>query len=71
MDYGTQVRVMRAVRGKTQIELADIIGISNKQLGWIENNRMLPTPDLAAAIREALAWPDNADEAFALLETAN
>jgi transcriptional regulator with XRE-family HTH domain len=68
MDYGRKVRVMRAARGLAQTDLAFISGVSNYYLSLIETGKMLPTEEWDAAIRLALGWPVNADEAFAILE---
>jgi len=68
---GKQLRLMRAWRAMTQAELENATGIDAAIISKIEGGYVLPTPEIEAAIREALAWPDNADEAFALLETAN
>lgn len=61
MDFGTKIRAMRAIRRRSQIELADITGVPNFTLSLIENGRMLPTENTERAIRIALDWTDEID----------
>jgi transcriptional regulator with XRE-family HTH domain len=70
MDYGTQQRVMRAVRGVSQRELSTETGIPNSYLSEMETGRMLPSPEWRAQIKQALDWPpvDVADIAFDILD---
>ena len=63
-----QIKVMRELREVTQQELARQIGVSQAQMSNIESGYTEPTPEQIAAIKVALDWPDNADEAFAMLE---
>lgn len=69
MDFGRTVQVMRAVRGMTQRELADAAGVNRIVVWQIESGRMLPGSEIETAVKEALHWPENADEAFAILES--
>lgn len=68
MDFGSQMRVMRAARKLSQLELAQVTGIPNTYLSNIETGLALPNADWESRIRVALRWPPRADEAFALLE---
>jgi transcriptional regulator with XRE-family HTH domain len=43
--YGTFVRSVRTSRGLTQLERAEIAGISQPNLSAIENDRRMPTVD--------------------------
>ncbi len=68
MEFGRRLRMMRALRGIDQKELARRTGIPNWVLSNIETSKMLPTPETEAKVRDALHWPARADEAFATLE---
>jgi len=68
MRFGSQVRVMRAVRGMSQQELAAGSGVPSYTLSLIETGRTLPTPEMESAIKAALRWPADAETAFAILE---
>lgn len=68
MDFGTKVRVMRAVRQMTQGDLARASAIANFDLSRVETGKMLPSPQMERRIRLALRWPERAEEAFAILE---
>jgi len=68
MDIGPQIRVMRAVRGISQRELAQASGIVGRDLSLIETGKILPTARTEAAIKRGLRWPAQADVAFAILE---
>jgi DNA-binding XRE family transcriptional regulator len=67
MDFASKMRMMRAARGMTQRELAERADVSEYTIPWIENGRLLPSPEIEARIKAALDWPANADEAFAIL----
>jgi len=68
MDIGRQITVMRAVRGMSQKEMARVTGIPNYLISRMETGLVLPAPETDSRIREALRWPAQADEAFAILE---
>ena len=57
MDYGTKVRVMRAVRGLSQTDLADVSGVASYHLSLIESGKFLPGEEAARQIRISLGWP--------------
>lgn len=67
MDFAAQLRLMRAVRGMSQKELGEHAGIPSYTIPWIETGRLVPTKEYETRIREALHWPDNADQAFSIL----
>lgn len=71
MDFATQLRVMRAARGLSQIDLAQRVGIPSKYISDLETAKVLPNTDWESRIREALAWPADADTAFAILAGEN
>jgi len=67
MDYGTKVRVMRAARGISQIELGSKSGVANFMLSMIETGKFLPTPEMDGAIRDALCWTERDEAALEML----
>lgn len=67
MTFGHQVRVMRAIRGLTQADLADVVGCDRGILVHIEKSHLLPTDAMQDEIKAALRWPADADQAFAML----
>lgn len=67
---GDQIRMMRTLRGLSQQELGTRTGLSQFVISFIETNRANPTPEQLTAIKVALRWPENAAEAFAILEGA-
>jgi len=68
MDFGTQLRVMRAVRHMKQNDLAKAAGVPTAYISYLESGRMIPTPEQARSLKRALGWPSNAEVAFAILE---
>lgn len=57
MGFGALMRSIRAWRGMSQLELAEKTGIHRQQsISEIENGKMLPTPELAERIKQALDW---------------
>jgi len=70
MDYGKRLKVMRLVRDITGRDLEDQLGLPYAELSPIEQNRVLPTPELEQAIREALRWTEAEDRALDMLAGA-
>lgn len=70
MDFGTKLRMMRALRDLSQLRLSALTGIPNTYISHMEAGRMQPTPEWEADLRAALDWPADADEAFAILAGA-
>jgi transcriptional regulator with XRE-family HTH domain len=68
MEFSTKLRVMRAMRGMSQLELSKATGIPNTYLSDFETGKTLPTPDVETRIREALDWGADTEKAFAILE---
>jgi transcriptional regulator with XRE-family HTH domain len=66
-NFGTQLRVIRALRGITQRQLASVTRIPNSYLSEIESGHLVPGPDWQERIMTALAWPADADTAFEIL----
>lgn len=71
MDFGRKVRVMRVVRGLTQIELARKAEISKPYLAIIETGQVTPTEGFAKRLRDALDWTPEIEQAFVILEGQN
>lgn len=68
MTYGEQLRTLRATRNLSQAELAEKALTARVFISYLETGKMLPSPDLAVRLREALDWTELEDEAFALME---
>lgn len=71
MDFAIQMRVMRVARGLSQKELANLCGIPYGSISDIESGKTLPNTGWREKIEAALAWPENADVAFAILAGTN
>jgi transcriptional regulator with XRE-family HTH domain len=63
IKLGKTIRFLREQYGKSQIEAAKLLGISNVHLSNLENNKAYPSPDVAAKITSiwgvdlyVLAW---------------
>jgi len=67
MDFGVQLRTMRAVRGVSQLELARVVEIPNYHISLFESGNMLPSPGIVDRLRIALRWDQQADEGLRLL----
>jgi transcriptional regulator with XRE-family HTH domain len=70
MNFGTQLRVMRAARNMSQAKLAEMTGISSVYLSAYENGKSLPGPEAERALRKALQWTADVDAALAMLQEA-
>ena len=68
MEFGRKLRLLRVARGMSQIALGKLTGIPDSYISAIETGKLTPTPEWEARLRDALDWPANADEAFAILE---
>lgn len=68
MDFGHNLRTMRAARNLTQIELAEAAMTSQVFVSAIELGKMLPSPELESRLRKALGWNDLDDKALEMLE---
>jgi transcriptional regulator with XRE-family HTH domain len=64
---GRHIRIVMAARNMKQTDLSEVTGIASPIISLICNDRVSPTADQIQAIKEALAWPPNAEEAFAIL----
>jgi len=67
MDFAQNLKTMRAVRGLSQTELAEMAMTSRVFISHLETGKMLPSSDLKKRLREALNWTELEDEAFAIL----
>ncbi len=68
MEFGTKLRVMRVVRGLTQVELASLARISKPYVLLIESGKASPSEEYAAKLRSVLGWTPTTEEAFTILE---
>lgn len=57
MNYGKAIRVARAARGISQVELAHRTGLNNKYLSSIEAGRRAPSGDALSSLAKALDVP--------------
>ena len=64
---GRHIRIVMAARKMKQTELSKVTGIAPPIISLICNDKVSPTADQIQTIKEALAWPPNAEEAFAVL----
>ena len=67
MDFARRLRTIRAARGFTQIELADVAMTTQFFISAIEQGKMLPTPDLEKRLKKALGWTELEEKAFEIL----
>ena len=67
MKISKAIRVMRAIRGLTQVELGKRAGILRDDIWRIEQG-FQPPKDIEAKLKEALRWPEGAEEALDVLE---
>lgn len=54
MSYGRDVRIRRATQGLTQIDLANLLGVTTSYISKIENDHQLPSEFARARFREIL-----------------
>lgn len=67
MDFGRNLKTMRAMRNLSQAQLADMAMTSRVFISHIEVGKLVAPPDLEQRLRKALDWGDLEDEAFAIL----
>jgi transcriptional regulator with XRE-family HTH domain len=70
MDFGTGLRVVRAVRGMSQRQVREITGIDPRYLSEIETGKIFANPEWDARIRAALGWTPAVDAALEALVVA-
>ena len=70
IGIGQQIRGLRQFQGMTQRELGQEIGVSHAMISYIESGQAVPTDAQLSRIKAALQWPEQAEEAFAILEGA-
>ena len=63
-----RIRELRVVRGWTQEQLAEAVGVSRQSINSIERNRYVPSLELALTFASIFACPT--DEIFQLEKTA-
>lgn len=67
MPFARNLKMLRNIRKLTRAELADKAMTSQAFIGYLETEKMLPTPYLEECLRRALGWGSNEDKAFRLL----
>jgi len=67
VSQGTQIQVIRIIRGLKQGKLAEIIGVRQPTLSEFENDKLNPSEKRMKAIKAALHWPEQAEVAFEIL----
>ncbi len=65
-DLTNTLRDARTVRGWTQAELADAVGVSRKTINTVENGVFVPSTTLALKLARALGQP--VETLFSLVE---
>lgn len=70
MEFAEKVRVLRALRGISQSDLAEITGIPGTYLSNIETGKVLPSESWDRCIRLGLGWTPAVDAALDALEAA-
>ena len=68
MKTAIQIRVMRAVRGMSQQELARAAGVSRQTIATAELGQSRPSMETMVALRDALQWTPREDAALALFD---
>ena len=70
VSLGKRIKVMRAIRGLKQWELAEKADVRQPTLSEFEHDKTRPCEDTLERIKAALHWPsdeDQEDAAFAFL----
>ena len=69
VSLGKRIKVMRAIRGLKQGELAEEADVRQPTLSEFEHDKTRPCEDTLERIKAALRWPsdDQAEIAFAIL----
>jgi len=71
LEFGTRMKILRMVRGLTQVGLGELTDIPANYISYMECGKVYPSEELEATIRAALGWSDREEKAFALLEGTN
>jgi transcriptional regulator with XRE-family HTH domain len=64
MKTGEKIRFLRTMKGYSQENMADMVGISRQAYGEIERGNTSPSPERVAQIAEKLGVSPNDIEAF-------
>lgn len=66
---GKQIEIMRIVRGISQEEFAELVGVTYQTVSCWQNDHNIPRDENLEKIKAALAWPsdDQAEVAFGIL----
>ncbi len=68
MEKYEQIRLLRALRGMTQAQLAEASGIPRPVIAELESGHITLSEYYMTKLQTALQWPKLADVAFRLLE---
>lgn len=66
MNFATQLRTLRMLRGLSQVDLEKLTGIPNNVISHMETGKVVPVGDWEAKIKLAVGWPED-EAAFAFL----
>jgi len=69
MTYGQKLRIIRAMKGLTQREVARLTGVPREVVSALENDAIAPSEHYRRKIETGLGWPTLAEQAFSLLES--
>lgn len=68
MTTAQQIRLLRAWRDMTQLELSKASGIPRSVIAQLETGNITPSDYYLGKLRRALDWPKLAEQAFQILE---
>ena len=68
VELARKIKALRVLRGMTQLELAKAASLARSTLSAFEAGIARPSPAALRMIKDALEWPEDADQAFAILE---
>jgi transcriptional regulator with XRE-family HTH domain len=57
MDYGRAIRIVRAAKGLSQKELAELTGLNGTYISMIESGRRVPSTEALESIAKAMKVP--------------
>lgn len=66
MNFATQLKTLRMLRGLTQADLEKKSGVPANVISHMETGKLVPVGDWEKSIKIALGWPED-DAAFAFL----
>ena len=69
MDFGTKMRIVRALRNMSQVELSAKSGVAMAFISRAERGKHLLKQEAQFQVRMALSWPETADQVIENLAT--